>query len=252
MAPVTGKSAKAPAERAASAADDATKGSAIKLAAEVTSRLLGLATTFLLLRGLGAGTFGVFGQLSVYALLLAELGELGIQSLASRALVAHTLSLGSLVRARLVAAGLAAAVALVSVPAAPALAALATRVARALGSEQRYALDGPALGLSSLVRPVRVGGVPGSGASLPAGAPARGRAAARTAGERARLRGRGAARRGRSAGGWPCVGPLAAAGTRARCGAAAPPPVVAAPSSPPPSPCCTNPRRSRSTADFSC
>ena len=39
---------------------------------------------------------------SVYALLLAELGELGLQALASRALVAGTLSLESLVRARLV------------------------------------------------------------------------------------------------------------------------------------------------------
>jgi O-antigen/teichoic acid export membrane protein len=89
-------------ERDAREARDATRGSAIKLAAEVASRLLGLATTLLLIRGLGASDFGAFGRLSVIALLLAELGELGLQTLASRALVAGTLSLRSLVRARLV------------------------------------------------------------------------------------------------------------------------------------------------------
>jgi O-antigen/teichoic acid export membrane protein len=82
-------------------AGDATRGSAIKLGAEVGSRLLGLATTLLLLRGLGASGFGVFSELQVYALLLAELGEMGLQALASRALVAGTLSLRALVRARL-------------------------------------------------------------------------------------------------------------------------------------------------------
>jgi O-antigen/teichoic acid export membrane protein len=104
-------------------ANDATRGSAIKLTAEVVSRLLGLATTLLLLRGLGATDFGVFVELSVYALLLAELGELGLQALASRALVAGGPSLRSFVRARLALAALVGAVALVAVPAAPALAA---------------------------------------------------------------------------------------------------------------------------------
>ena len=89
-------------ERSAREARDATRGSAIKLAAEVASRLLGLATTLLLIRGLGASDFGAFGRLSVIALLLAELGELGLSTLASRALVASTLSLRALVRARLV------------------------------------------------------------------------------------------------------------------------------------------------------
>jgi O-antigen/teichoic acid export membrane protein len=83
-------------------AEDASRGSAIKLAAEVLSRLLGLATTLLLIRGLGPSDFGAFGRLSLYALLLAELAELGLQTLASRALVAGSLSLGALVRARLV------------------------------------------------------------------------------------------------------------------------------------------------------
>jgi len=81
-------------------ADEATRGSAIKLVAEVASRLLGFATMWLLLRGLGASEFGILGELSVYALLLAEAGELGLQALASRALVAGTLSLESLLRAR--------------------------------------------------------------------------------------------------------------------------------------------------------
>ena len=83
-------------------AEDASRGSAIKLAAEVLSRLLGLATTLLLIRGLGPSDFGAFGRLSLFALLLAELAELGLQTLGSRALVAGSLSLGALVRARLV------------------------------------------------------------------------------------------------------------------------------------------------------
>lgn len=112
-------------------AEEATRGSAIKLAAEVVSRLLGFATMWLLLRGLGplsglgASEFGVLGELSVYALLLAEAGELGLQALASRALVAGTLSLESLVRAR------------------SALALLVAGLAVAGG----LALDGPALAL---------------------------------------------------------------------------------------------------------
>jgi O-antigen/teichoic acid export membrane protein len=121
--------------RAALEADDATRGSAVKLVAEVASRLLGLATTLLLLRGLGASDFGLFGVSSVYALLLAELGELGLQALASRALVAGTLSLASLVRARVVLASLVTAVALVSIPLAPV-------IARRLGGGT---VDGPAL-----------------------------------------------------------------------------------------------------------
>lgn len=112
-------------------ADEATRGSAVKLAAEVASRLIGFATMWLLLRGLGplrglgASEFGVLGELSVYALLLAEAGELGLQALASRALVAGTHSLESLLRAR------------------AALALLVAGLAVAGG----LALDGPALAL---------------------------------------------------------------------------------------------------------
>jgi O-antigen/teichoic acid export membrane protein len=123
--------------RAGSEADEATRGSAIKLAAEVASRLLTFATTALVGRGLGAAGFGRYTQLSVYAVLLAELGELGLQNLASRALVAGTHSLRALVRARLLLLALVAAVALVAVPLAPALAAR-------LGGEVP---DGTALGL---------------------------------------------------------------------------------------------------------
>jgi O-antigen/teichoic acid export membrane protein len=134
-------------ESVRSEADDATRGSAVKLVAEVASRLIGVATTFLLLRGLGAAGFGAYGELSVCALLLAELGELGLQALASRALVAGTISLRSLARARLVSGTLAAVVALAAIPGAPAVAALVTRVARFFGSAQEYRLDGPTLAL---------------------------------------------------------------------------------------------------------
>jgi O-antigen/teichoic acid export membrane protein len=103
---------------------DASRGSAIKLAAEVLSRLLGLATTLLLIRGLGASDFGAFGKLSVLALLLAELGELGLQTLASRALVAGSLSLAALVRARLVLLAVVGGCALAGVGLAPVLAPL--------------------------------------------------------------------------------------------------------------------------------
>jgi O-antigen/teichoic acid export membrane protein len=123
--------------RAAREADDATRGSAVKLGAELASRLMGLGTTLLLLRGLGATDFGLFGVSSVYALLLAELGELGLSSLASRALVAHTLSLESLVRARLGLAALVTVVAVASIPLAPAIS----------GRLGGGVLDGPVLAL---------------------------------------------------------------------------------------------------------
>ncbi len=111
MAPVSAEAARA------READDATRGSAIKLGAEVASRLLGLATTLLLLRGLGASAFGAFSILQVCALLLAELGELGLSNLASRALVAGEISLRSFLRARLVSLTLAGVAALTAIPA---------------------------------------------------------------------------------------------------------------------------------------
>jgi O-antigen/teichoic acid export membrane protein len=104
-----------------SEADDATRGSAVKLAAEIASRALLAAVPFLLLRGLGAAEFGRFTQHALYALLLAELGELGLANLASRALVAGTHSLRALVRARLALLALVGLVALGGLTVAPAL-----------------------------------------------------------------------------------------------------------------------------------
>ena len=86
--------------RAAREADDATRGSAIKLAAEVPSRLLTLATTVVIIRSLGVSAFGAFGTLWAFAPLFAELAEFGLQATGSRVLVAGTFSLRALVRAR--------------------------------------------------------------------------------------------------------------------------------------------------------
>jgi O-antigen/teichoic acid export membrane protein len=107
--------------RGSGEAADATRGSAIKLGAEIGSRLLTLTTTLLLLRGLGAEGFGRLGELQVYALILAEIGELGLQNLASRALVAGTISLRSFLRARLALLVLVTAVAAAAAPLSPAL-----------------------------------------------------------------------------------------------------------------------------------
>jgi len=109
--PVTDETA-----RAAREADDATRGSAVKLAAEVASRLLGLGTTLLLARALGVSDFGALGRLWYVALLLAELAEFGLQATATRALVAGTYSLPALARARIVTSALVAGAALVALP----------------------------------------------------------------------------------------------------------------------------------------
>jgi O-antigen/teichoic acid export membrane protein len=116
MSPVTGGTA-----GGAHAADDATRGSAIKLAAEVASRGLGLLTTVVVTRGLGVEGFGAFGGPFVAAVLVAELGELGLQATASRALVAGTVSLRSLVRARLALLAAVGGLALAAAPVAPVL-----------------------------------------------------------------------------------------------------------------------------------
>jgi len=109
--PVTDETARATRE-----ADDATRGSAVKLAAEVASRLLGLGTTLLLARALGVSDFGALGRLWYVALLLAELAEFGLQATATRALVAGTWSLPALARARVVTSALVAGAALVALP----------------------------------------------------------------------------------------------------------------------------------------
>jgi O-antigen/teichoic acid export membrane protein len=86
----------------ASSAAEASRGSAIKLGTEVLARLVGLLTTLLLARQLGAADFGLFGRLSVIAVVLAEAADLGLQGTASRALVAGTMSLSALKRTKLV------------------------------------------------------------------------------------------------------------------------------------------------------
>ncbi|HXK11804.1 MAG TPA: lipid II flippase MurJ [Vicinamibacteria bacterium] len=106
--------------RSAREADEATRGSAIKLAAEVASRLLGLGTTLLLARALGLAGFGAFGGLWYLALVLAEAAEFGLQATATRALVAGTLSLRAVARARLFTSGLVAGVTLAALAVAPA------------------------------------------------------------------------------------------------------------------------------------
>jgi O-antigen/teichoic acid export membrane protein len=84
-----------------SEAAQATRGSGVRLAAELGSRIFALATSFLLAAGLGVESFGVFAAASGVAVLLAELGELGLQQTAARALVAGTLGLRAMLRARL-------------------------------------------------------------------------------------------------------------------------------------------------------
>jgi len=83
-----------------SAADDASRGSAIKLGAELLGRLLALATTLLVARVLGVADFGLFAVLSGIAVIVAELSDLGLQGIAVPALVSGTLPLSALVRAK--------------------------------------------------------------------------------------------------------------------------------------------------------
>ena len=81
-------------------ARDATRGSALKLFAELLGRTLQLVTTLLLARSLGAADFGLFGVLSSIAVVAAEAADLGLQGTATRALVAGTLSLRAILRAK--------------------------------------------------------------------------------------------------------------------------------------------------------
>jgi O-antigen/teichoic acid export membrane protein len=91
-----------PADRSVprSAADDATRGSAIKLGAELLGRLLALATTLLVARVLGVSDFGLFAVLSGVAVLVAELSDLGLQGIAVQSLVSRALPLSALVQAK--------------------------------------------------------------------------------------------------------------------------------------------------------
>ena len=82
-------------------AREATRGSAVKLGAELSSRGLQLVTSLLLARGLGAAEFGAFGTLSALAVVAAEAADLGLHGTATRALVAGTLPLRGVVLAKL-------------------------------------------------------------------------------------------------------------------------------------------------------
>ncbi len=107
-----------------SGADEATKGSAIKLVTELLARLVGLATAFVISRHFGVESFGVFGWFSVVAVVLAEAADLGLQGTASQALVARSLSWRAIVRAKLVISALVLLAAMAAVPFAPVLAPL--------------------------------------------------------------------------------------------------------------------------------
>jgi O-antigen/teichoic acid export membrane protein len=82
-------------------AADASRGSGVRLAAEVGGRALSVATSFLIAVGLGVEAFGVYAALTGVAVILAEAGELGIQGTAQRALVARTFRLRDLVKTKL-------------------------------------------------------------------------------------------------------------------------------------------------------
>ena len=88
-------------ERPASGLDgQATAGSLVRLGAELASRALSLVATFVIAMALGVEGFGVFAAALGVALVVAELADLGLHGTASRALVAGTLPLASLARAR--------------------------------------------------------------------------------------------------------------------------------------------------------
>lgn len=86
-------------------ANEATRGSAIKLTTELLARIVYLGTTFLISAHYGVEGFGLFGWSSEVAVLLAEAGDLGLQGLAAQALVARSLSLRSMIKAKLLVSG---------------------------------------------------------------------------------------------------------------------------------------------------
>jgi O-antigen/teichoic acid export membrane protein len=87
-------------------ADEATRGSVVKLAADALGRAATLVASLVIARGLGPEAFGVFALVSGIAILVAEAADLGVQATASRALVAQTLPLRALVRAKIALAAL--------------------------------------------------------------------------------------------------------------------------------------------------
>jgi O-antigen/teichoic acid export membrane protein len=104
---------------AAAEADVAARGSGIKLAAELSGRLLSLATSFLLAVGLGVEGFGVFAAASGVAVILAEAADLGLQGTAVRALVSRTIGLRAMLRAKVLLTAVVTAACFVLMAAAP-------------------------------------------------------------------------------------------------------------------------------------
>jgi O-antigen/teichoic acid export membrane protein len=84
----------------ASEADAATRGSGVKLAAELAGRALSLAASFALAAGLGVDAFGIFAAASGVAVILAEAADLGLQGMAVRALVSRFSGLRAMLRAK--------------------------------------------------------------------------------------------------------------------------------------------------------
>lgn len=82
------------------AAAEASRGSAVRLAAEVLSRALTFATTLLIAWSLPVADFGSFAVLSGAAAILAEASDLGLQAFMARALVAAQFSLRDFLKAR--------------------------------------------------------------------------------------------------------------------------------------------------------
>ncbi len=101
---------------AAALAADATRGSAIKLAAELGGRCASLFTTLLIARSLGVSAFGLFAAVSGIAAIVAQLADLGLQPLAPRVLVAGEVPLRVLLRAKLTLCAGVAALALALLP----------------------------------------------------------------------------------------------------------------------------------------
>jgi O-antigen/teichoic acid export membrane protein len=105
-------------------ADEASRGSAVKLAAEILGRLLSVATTLVAARLLGVEAFGVFAALSGAAVIVAEAADLGLLAAAARDLVAGSAPLRGMLRAKLALSTVVGLAALALSPAWPLLAAL--------------------------------------------------------------------------------------------------------------------------------
>jgi len=82
-------------------AGEASRGSAIKLAADVAGRCLGLGTALLITRALTVGDLGRFEIAAALAVLAAEAADLGLSATSARDLVAGRVSIRAVLRAKL-------------------------------------------------------------------------------------------------------------------------------------------------------